>query len=83
MACGFKMSGGYRFLFAVELNPQAADTYDINNREVVVIRRDIRLIKEHEILNLKGKNRINLIIGGPPCEGFSRARKRMSIGIEN
>lgn len=76
ITCGFKMAGEYRSLFAVEFNQQAADTYEINHIEVPLIRKDIRRIKKEEILNLLDGQKVDIVLGGPPCEGFSMAGKR-------
>ena len=69
-SCGFHMSGGYKTLGAIEYDKWAAETFAFNNPETIIINKDITTITDKEIIeNFKGK--IDLIIGGPPCQGYS------------
>ncbi len=69
---GFMMSGGYNIVGAVELDQWAADTFSFNHPDAKVIVGDIRDIKDEEIIEAFG-NEIDVLLGGPPCQGFSIA----------
>jgi len=70
---------GFRPLLAVENFPPAVETYRRNFPEAVVIARDIQEVHSAEILRVLGSRRPEVVIGGPPCEAYTRAnpeRKR-------
>lgn len=85
---------GWRGLFAVEKNADAFATLKHNlidkhqhfhwpnwlNMENIDVNI---LIKEHknELIKLRGS--VSLVVGGPPCQGFSMAGKRESSDIRN
>ena len=54
-----------------ELNRVACDTYAANHPEVRLIRGDLA---EH-MDELKQYRGVDLVFGGPPCQGFSVAGK--------
>ncbi|MFC2161625.1 DNA cytosine methyltransferase [Acidobacteriota bacterium] len=73
---GFKDARDFQCLFAVENNQQAAETFEINHLGIPVFRKDIRRIKEEEIISTLAGRKVDIVLGGPPCEGFSMAGKR-------
>lgn len=66
---------GFRVVSAVEIDELAASTYKMNLPGVRVIQDDIRNIRDIKHLSV-GKAQIDLIAGCPPCQGFSRVRRR-------
>lgn len=72
LSLGFK-NAGFNTLFAVEFNEVYAQTYKANFPEVDVLCDDIKTISDKKIEELKNKYTIDIIIGGPPCQGFSLA----------
>ncbi len=69
---------GFRTAAAVEINHDAADTMEKNfpDLESGVIRRSILELSTRDILRaagLKGRERPELLIGGPPCTPFSKS----------
>ncbi len=70
MDIGFE-SAGIKVLCANELNKDACDTYATNHPEVKLIRGDLTEHME-ELAEFKG---VDLVFGGPPCQGFSVAGK--------
>ncbi|MBR2361498.1 MAG: DNA (cytosine-5-)-methyltransferase [Spirochaetaceae bacterium] len=77
-ACGFNLVGH------VELEDFARKIYEINYPESNLLGTDICSITNNEILDWKKKfGTIDIIIGGPPCQGFSLAGKRDPSDIRN
>jgi DNA (cytosine-5)-methyltransferase 1 len=72
LSCGLKQSG-FIPLLANELVPQYAETYQLNHQDTQVIIGDVRQVCETNLKKLLGVNEgeIDLIAGGPPCQGFS------------
>lgn len=75
---GFEKAG-YCIKVAVEFDKQIAETYKINHPDTAVLVGDIKNIKTEEILREARVNReeVDIVIGGPPCQGFSQAGRRM------
>ncbi|MFQ9892849.1 MAG: DNA cytosine methyltransferase [Emergencia sp.] len=70
MDIGFE-GAGISVLCANELNKDACDTYSTNHPGVNLIRGDLT---EH-MDELKKYQGVDLVFGGPPCQGFSVAGK--------
>lgn len=64
---------GFHSLFATEIVPEYANTYRANHKGAIVRTADIRTIDPVEIRLELGLQReeLDLIAGGPPCQGFS------------
>lgn len=74
---GFKMAG-YNLIAANDNYEPACDTFEFNNPGIHLIRGDItdNKIKNQLYAYLSGEC-VDGIVGGPPCQGFSHAGKRM------
>jgi DNA (cytosine-5)-methyltransferase 1 len=66
-------NAGFLVFSAVEKDSVAAETYAGNHPEVNLIKKDIRKLDTASILKGTGVNRraVDLLAGGPPCQGFS------------
>ena len=64
---------GFHCLFANEIMPVYAQTYLKNHIGTKVLTSDIRTVDAYEILQDIGieRGKLDLIAGGPPCQGFS------------
>ena len=79
MSCGFTKAG-YEIAFANDIEPVCINTFKINHPEVDsenVLLGDLEDIKK-EILNNVTTD-IDVVIGGPPCQGFSSANQQRII----
>ncbi len=70
MDIGFERAG-IKVVFANELVKEAADTYKTNHPTGVMVNGDIN----HIVGDLGGLPAVDLVFGGPPCQGFSVAGK--------
>ena len=77
---------GFRSLYANEISPRYAQTYAANHPDTHVDSRDIRDVDAQKVRCLLGlkKGELDLIAGGPPCQGFSiNAPKRSTDDTRN
>ena len=70
MDVGFE-EAGIQVLWANEINKDAAKTYKANHNETKLAVGDINTMMD-DIKNYKG---VDIVFGGPPCQGFSVAGK--------
>lgn len=75
LSTGFEMAG-YKIPLAVEKDEWASETYKNNHKNTKVITADITQVKDLDELLPKKNMRIDGIIGGPPCQGFSLSGNR-------
>lgn len=64
---------GFRALYANEIVRSYSETYTLNHPETAIDQRDIRTVDAKAIREQLGIERgeLDLIAGGPPCQGFS------------
>ncbi len=68
---GFEMAG-YEILLGVDFNEPALQTYAFNHKNSKTLHGDLSAPETFDkIEELIGNNTIDVIIGGPPCQGFS------------
>lgn len=75
---GFEQAG-FNIKFGIDMWKDATTTYKHNFPDAVVLNDDITNINGNDILQMTNlsKNEIDVIIGGPPCQGFSVSGKRL------
>jgi DNA (cytosine-5)-methyltransferase 1 len=75
---------GWHELAAIDFSPQAVATFHENfPHGVYALERDLTTFKPDQLDHLlsggmhdSGRPRVDVIVGGPPCQGFSNARRR-------
>ncbi|MBR3786601.1 MAG: DNA cytosine methyltransferase [Firmicutes bacterium] len=79
---GFK-EAGFKGLFASDIMPQAKESYQYNYPEDVYLLEDIRTLSLNTIKSYVGDKKVSIIIGGPPCQGFSNMGNKNSADPRN
>lgn len=69
------LDADYTPFFSVEFWKPAIETHKKNYPKVPLIESDIRNIPNEELLQYT--NKVDVIVGGPPCQGFSTIGKRL------
>jgi len=67
---------GLKGLAAIDFNEQAIATFKANHPNVAhALVRDLTSFHPEKLDELLGGMRVDVIVGGPPCQGFSKARQ--------
>ncbi|WP_294932081.1 DNA (cytosine-5-)-methyltransferase [Sulfurimonas sp.] len=69
---GFDKSG-FQNIFSIDIQKDFCETYQANFPKHKLIQKDITQLENETILELISNKKVDVIIGGPPCQGFSIA----------
>ena len=76
---GFK-DAGFDVISAVEIDKNLSQTYKKNFKKTKIFEEDITKVNSKDLLVKESK--VDIVVGGPPCQGFSMSGKRIrSNGI--
>lgn len=73
---GFENTGHFKTVFGIDLLPRAVETFKLNHTDAAAVAADVReysaerLADDHALR----PGDVDVIIGGPPCQGFSSIR---------
>jgi len=70
------LQAGLRPVASVEVNPIASATHIKNFPDCHHFCDDIKNLNSQKLLAQIGSSEVHLVVGGPPCQGFSVAGKR-------
>ena len=80
LSLGFELNG-FDVVLANEYDESIARSYIFNHKTTKMIIGDITALNLQDIFD-EYVNRIDVIIGGPPCQGFSQKGQRKTINDE-
>ncbi|VVH62827.1 DNA-cytosine methyltransferase (EC [uncultured Gammaproteobacteria bacterium] len=75
-AGGFSLGfdkAGFNNVFSLDIENSFCKTYQYNFPKHTLIQKDIKNLTADNIESLVNKKEIDVIVGGPPCQGFSIA----------
>lgn len=76
MSCGFKKAG-FNVLLGVDISASSIDTFKKNHPKSKTTCTDLRHLEISNIKKQINYKKIDVIVGGPPCQGFSMAGRRI------
>lgn len=76
MSLGFEQAG-FHALLGIDVWADALATYRHNRKDALTMCADISSLDGEEVARAIGHKPVDVIIGGPPCQGFSVAGKRI------
>lgn len=77
LSLGFQQTGRFRLLAAAEINPNARATYNENIPRAEDPFEFIENVVDFDFAALSDRlGGIDVVIGGPPCQGFSNANRQ-------
>lgn len=71
------IKAGFNIELAIEFDPTIAKAYQLNHPNTTIYNEDICNI-DFSVLKNKHK-KIDIVVGGPPCQGFSQKGKRLQL----
>lgn len=74
LSLGFEQAG-FQQLLSVEMEPDYCQTYRANFPGHQLLQKDLTTLTEQDLINCLNGQSVDLVIGGPPCQGFSMAGK--------
>src|SRR5512145_744363 len=79
------VQAGYRGLFATDIEQEQIETFTINHPATSTLVTDIRHLSSQSIMAYSGikQNELDVLLGGPPCQGFSTYGQRRTDDERN
>lgn len=71
---GFRLAG-FKVVGGIDFNQDSVNTYSKNFPKAIAICEDLLNFKDKRISEVFGDKNIEVIVGGPPCQGFSNANR--------
>lgn len=75
LSYGFK-SAGYNIVLGIDNDKKALETFEFNHKGAKSLCGDITTIHSSDINTVTDYKKIDIIIGGPPCQGMSLSGPR-------
>lgn len=72
LSLGFSRQG-YNNIFSVDIEPSFCETYKYNFPTHRLLQMDITKLSSQDIIDIVGNRKVDIVVGGPPCQGFSMA----------
>lgn len=80
LSWGLQKNPYFQTVVALDFDEKAAETFKKNMPETKVIVGDIQQTDvKNKIVELAIKNGVNMVVGGPPCQGYSLKGKKLGI----
>lgn len=78
LSLGFEMAG-FEVLAGIDIETSFLKSYELSHPNTLAINEDLSDKNIKSVLNARGisPSEIEMVIGGPPCQGFSTAGNRM------
>jgi DNA-cytosine methyltransferase len=80
LSWGLHKNPHFKTVVALDFDKNAADTFKRNMPNTEIVVGDITDVSiKDKIINLSEKAKVNMIVGGPPCQGYSMKGKKLGL----
>ncbi|MQY67935.1 MAG: DNA (cytosine-5-)-methyltransferase [Hadesarchaea archaeon] len=79
---GFRWAG-FNVILGLDNEETFMETFAANHEEAKIVCGDIRKISVNEVKKMIKHEKVDVIVGGPPCQGFSSLRPYRASTIED
>lgn len=80
--CGLH-AAGFEILLSSDIENYAEKTHKINFPNIPFLKKDIQKITEGDLYEFVGDKNVDLLVGGPPCQGFSNMGDKLGGDVRN
>jgi DNA (cytosine-5)-methyltransferase 1 len=81
-SCGLELAG-HKCLLAVDIDKNAIETFSANHQYAKTLHLPIEQLDKDSLLNYLNNKPIDLVVGGPPCQGFSTVGRGVASDKRN
>ncbi len=74
---------GHKCLLGVDFNKDAVDSFNLNHPHAQGIHCDITKLNKKKLEQLIDFDQVDMVVGGPPCQGFSTVGKGQEDDVRN
>jgi DNA (cytosine-5)-methyltransferase 1 len=74
---------GHKCLLGVDANKDAIKSFAANHHHAEVFLGDIKTLSEKKLTTLLKGVKVDMVVGGPPCQGFSTVGKGLVHDVRN
>ena len=74
------LQAGFDVAASVEIDEKACSTQRQNHPDTQVLQADLTQLSPEELTKVTGIKQFDVIVGGPPCQGFSLIGTRLGTG---
>lgn len=74
LSCGLELAG-HKCLLGVDADKNAIASFAANHHDAAVYLGDIKKLTDKKLKELLKGQKVDMVVGGPPCQGFSTVGK--------